>query len=126
MKLIFTENAEIYLKKKTKAISDQLNLVLHVKDKYMNCYTIIEPDITFETDENYLDGINKISDWNEKINIYLDPAIEPLIKEKEELIIDTKGKLFKKLVVTNADSKTKYGCRVVFGKDISTSGITLS
>jgi len=126
MKLIFSENAEKYLKKKTMGISDRLNLVLHVKDIYMNCYTIIEPDITFETEENYLDGISKISEWNNIINIYLDPALKPLIKEKEELLIDTKGKIFKKLIVKNADSKTKYGCRVVFGKDISTSGVTLS
>ena len=92
----------------------------------MNCYTIIEPDITFETDENYLDGINKISEWDKKIIIYLDPAIEPLIKEQEDLFIDTKGKIFKKLIVKNANSKIKYGCRVIFGKDISTSGVTLS
>ena len=125
MKIKFSENAEKYLIKKTMGISDKLNLVLHVRDKYMYCYTIIEPDITFETDENYLDGISKISEWNKKINIYLDPAIKPLIKE-EDLFIDTKGKLLKKLIVKNAESKTKYGCRVVYGKDISTTGVTLS
>jgi hypothetical protein len=74
---------------------------------------------------NYLESIDKISEWRNKINIYLDPAIQPLINDLDELIIDVKGKIFRNLVVTNAASKTRYGCRVVYDKDVSVSGINI-
>ena len=86
-----------------------------------NCYTKIKPDISFENDQNYLDGIDKISTWKTSINIFLDPSIKPMIKDKQELIIDLKGIIFRKLTIIDVESKRKYGCRVVFGKDIITS-----
>lgn len=125
MNLLFTEKAEVYLEEKSNKSNEKLNLVLHVKDLYKNCYTKIEPDITFETDENYLEGIDKISEWRNRINIYLDPAIEPLIKDKSEISIDLKGKIFKRLIVEDANSRIQYGCRVVFGKDVITNNLNL-
>jgi hypothetical protein len=126
--LIITRQAEEYLQQRidnNKNRDDKLNLVLHIKEIYKNCYTKIEPDISFEEDQNYLDGINKISNWKNFIDIYIDPALEPLIKDKKDLIIDLKGKLFKRLIIKDAESKINYGCRVVFGKDIITSNSNL-
>ena len=121
--LTLTKNAEIYLEKKVLKNKKYLNLVLHVKDLYKNCYTKIEPDITFETDDDYIESLDKIGEWKNKINIYLDAAIEPLIKDQKDIRIDLKGKFFKKLTILNAESKLKYGCRVVFNKDILTSNL---
>ena len=92
---------------------------MHIKELYKNCYTKIESDISFETDENYLKGIDKVSVWNKRINIYIDPAIKPLIKDLNEIFIDLKGRVFKELKIEDAGSQVKYGCKIIFGKDIT-------
>ncbi len=121
--LTFTKNAEIYLEKKVLKHEKRLNLVLHVKDLYKNCYTKIEPDITFETDRDYIESLDKVGEWKNQIDIFLDEAIEPFIRDLKDIIIDVKGGFFKKLIIVNVQSKTKYGCRVVFNKDVLMRGI---
>ena len=121
--LTFTKNAELYLEKKVLKYKKRLNLVLHVKDLYKNCYTKIEPDISFETDKDYIESLDKVGEWRDQIDIFLDSAIEPLIRDLKDIIIDLKGKFLKKLIIVNAQSKIKYGCRVVFNKDVLTRGL---
>ncbi|TFG25773.1 MAG: hypothetical protein EU532_11390 [Promethearchaeota archaeon] len=121
--LKFTKNAEIYLEKKVLKYKKRLNLVLHVKDLYKNCYTKIEPDITFETDKDYIESLDKVGEWRNQIEIFLDKAIKPFIKDLKDIIIDVKGRFFKKLIIVETQSKTKYGCRVVFNKDVLMGGI---
>ena len=99
MKIIFSKEAEKFLEKKSAKSNVKLNLVLHAKEICKSCYSKMEPDVTFETDENYLEGIDKIGDWKGKIDIYKDPAINPLIQNKEEIHISLKGKLGKTLSV---------------------------
>ena len=96
---------------------------MHTKELYKSCYTKIESDISFETDENYLKGIEKVSIWKERISIYIDPSIEPLIKDLNEIFIDLKGRVFKELRIEEAGSKVKYGCKIVFGKDITSLNV---
>ncbi len=123
MKIIFSKDAEMYMEKKSSKSKGVLNLVLHLKDIYKSCYTKYEADLTFEDDKDYIGNLDKISEWRGKINIYLDPAIEPLLKHTEEVRIILKGFIFKHLAIENIDPKIKYGCRVVVGKDFLTSGL---
>jgi hypothetical protein len=126
IKIIFSNEAEVFLEKKARKVKNNLNLVLHLKDVYKNCYTKYEADLTFENDKDYIGNLDKISDWHERINIYLDPAVQPLLKDREEVKIGLKGSVFKHLIVENLDSKIKYGCRVVFGKDVLTSNLNIN
>ena len=91
------------------AHNKKLNLVLHAKQIDKNCYQVLEPAISFETDDDYLEGIDKISEWSNKIDIFIDPVIEPLIKDKNNIRIDLKGKIFKSLKVLDGKTQVKLG-----------------
>lgn len=89
-----------------------MNLVLHIKEINKNCITRIEPEFSFEKDDNYLEGIDKVEEWKNRINIYLDPAVEPLLQNREEIEVILKGKLFKTLKVVDAKHQTRIECMV--------------
>ncbi|MHA1381740.1 MAG: hypothetical protein ACTSRG_25505 [Candidatus Helarchaeota archaeon] len=115
MKILFTKQAEEYLEKQYTKKKKKLNLVLRAKQIDKNCYAKLEPAVDFETDEDYLEGIEKISDWGSKINIFLDPVIEQLLENKDEVKIDLQGKFFKNLKVLDGKTLTKLGsCAVTF------------
>ncbi|MFX1450423.1 MAG: hypothetical protein ACFFCM_06260 [Promethearchaeota archaeon] len=107
MNLIFSQRAEEFLEKEYSKHNKKLNLVLHAKQIDKTCFVKLEPAISFETDENYLEGIDKISDWQNKVDIFMDPVIEPLLKDKNEIKIDLKGKIFKSLQVEDAKTQVK-------------------
>ena len=112
MKIGFSKEAENFLERTSSKSAQKMNLVLHVKEIMKNCYTRIEPDISFEENENYLEGIEKIGDWRGKIDIYLDPAIKPLLENKNEIDLVLKGKLFKTLTLKSSKSQIKLGCGI--------------
>lgn len=119
MNIIFTKSAEEYLEKEYSKNNKKLNLVLHAKQVDKNCYVKLEPTISFETDENYLEGIEKISRWRDKIDIFLDPVIEPLLKNKNEVKIDLKGTLFRSLKVLDGKSQVKLANCTVCNKSLN-------
>ncbi|HEY0089099.1 MAG TPA: hypothetical protein VGB37_09655 [Candidatus Lokiarchaeia archaeon] len=126
VKVTISKDGEAFLEKKMKKRKGKLNLVLHLKSINKNCYTKYDAEFTFETDDNYLRNIDKISEWKGKIDIYLDPAVESILEDKNDLKIILAGKLFKYLTVENVNSKIKYGCKVSFGKDVITSGLNIN
>ncbi len=112
MKIVFSRETENFLERSSSKNTQKMNLVLHTKEIMKSCYTRIEPNISFETDENYLEGIEKIGDWKGKIDIYLDPAIKPLLEKKDEINLVLKGKLFKTLTLKNSKFQIKLGCGI--------------
>lgn len=112
MKIGFSKDAENFLERAVSKSAQKMKLVLHTKEIMKNCYTRIEPDISFENDENYLEGIDKIGDWRGKIDIYLDPSVKPLLENDGEIILILKGKVFKTLTLQNSKSQIKLGCGI--------------
>ena len=112
MKIIFSKDAEEFLKKKSFKSKEKLNLVFHAKELSKSCYLRIEPDISFETDENYLEGIDKYGEWGDKIEIFIDPVIKPLLQKRNEIKVSLQGKFFKKLVVASGKQQVKLQCSI--------------
>ncbi|MHA1264634.1 MAG: hypothetical protein ACTSRS_05285 [Candidatus Helarchaeota archaeon] len=112
MKLLFSPEAKRFLEKKITKTKRRLNLALHAEEIKKSCYLRIEPTISFETDQNYLEGIDKLGSWNEKIDIYIDPVIKPLLQKKDEIRISLKGRVFKRLYIENNKPKIKLQCKV--------------
>lgn len=112
MKLAFTKEAEEFLAKKVSKSKKRLNLVFHAKEVNKNCYKKLEPEISFETDENYLDGIDKIGDWMKQIDLFIDPVIKPLLQNENEIQISLQGRLFKSLHVDEGKSQITVKCSI--------------
>jgi len=112
VKVIFSREAEEFLKQKSSKSKEKLNLVFHAKELSKSCYLRIEPDISFETDENYLEGIDKFGNWGDNIEIFIDPVIKPLLQKRDEIKVSLKGKIFKKLVVESGKQQVKLQCSI--------------
>ncbi len=112
MKLVFTQEADKYLEKKTVSAEKYSNIVLRPKMSDLNCTQRIEPVINFETDIKKLEGNEKIGNWNNKINIYVNPGVLPLLPNPEEIYISLRGVLIKKLHLEGGKIQTRMQCRI--------------
>lgn len=102
----FTSNAKSYIQKKMKQEVGDNILILDLKQKRASCTITIEPNVyfrkKFKENNSYQIIFNK-----EKLKILMNSEIIPLLENPQQIIIDFKTGIFKKLFIKNANKKVR-------------------